>query len=329
LLRLSWLQLQGGHGYASVATNFKHQLSKSGATIIPGTSFDWDAVIAFHPASNAALVGPHKRPDLVFHTMTETYHLPKPQVDLLNRTGVVWVPSLFCQEVFEDSGVQVPIFTVGYGIEANPVRRVQHDGPFRVLAWGDTLTSRKNILTAIQAFIAANLPDAVLEVKLNLGGLPVPTMSWSDDSGDHPNITICHDNWSNYDIQEWLLSGDVGVYLSAGEGYGLMPKEMMATGLPMISVINTGLWSYLNRDVVLYVPSDKLKPSPYFDRIFNTTGMVEHEPDFEAIVAQLHYAYNNREAIYDLGMRGGHHVAQYTWERAGKEAFEQLLEYYG
>lgn len=329
MLRLSWFLAEGGHGYATVGAKLKEAVTKAGAQSLELHRIDWDAIIAVHPPTKGYIVGPRPRPDVVFHTMVEANRLPALWRDMVNRVGLVWVPSKFCEDVFRTGGVTVPIMRTGYAVEGTPVRRQNHDGPFRVLAWGDSLASRKNILLAIQVFIDANLPNSELEVKLNLGDFPIPDLMWTDSNNiDHPNIHIYHGNWEKDRLTNWLHSGDVGIYLSGGEGYGLMPKEMMATGLPMISVINTGMHEYLRHTDVLYVPSDKMVPSPFFNRSYRETGFEMHTPDMEAAVAHLRWAYGNREALYDLGMRGSTSALKDTWDLIGQEAYNKLRTHF-
>jgi glycosyltransferase involved in cell wall biosynthesis len=321
-LRLGYYILEGGHGYAAIGKELKAALGAAGAATIPKDQTDWDLLVAFSPPAGF-LVGPHTRPDVCFHTMIEVNALPANWVTLLNRVGLVWVPSAFCQDVFEGSGVTTPIIRSPYGVRGTPVRRSVRDGTFRVLAWGDTFFSRKNIELTIQAFIAADLKDAELDVKLNLDGISLPVMRWTDEHGhDHPNVTIRHGNWSQAMLNEWMRSGDVGIYLSSGEGYGLMPKEQMASGLPLISVLHTGLTEYLNEQVILPVVS---RLEPIRVPLNNAyTGACHYMPDLESAITQLRWAYHHREELSDLGMTGASHVLQWTWERAGTAAYAQI-----
>ena len=327
-MKLSWFLSDGGHGYATVGHKLHDAVTAAGAESLAEYRSDWDALIVVHPPTRGYLVGPGQRPDVIFHTMVESNRLPTLWRNVINRTGAVWVPSTFCEQVFRDGGVTVPIIRTGYAVEGTPICREEHDGPFRVLAWGDSLASRKNVLLAIQAFIDANLPDATLDVKLNLGDYPIPNAEWVDSSGKaYPNIRVYHAQWPHTMVIDWLRSGDVGIYLSGGEGYGLMPKEMMATGLPIISVINTGMCDYLTPDDVLYVPSDRLVASPFFDRSYRETGFLAHQPDVEAAVSWLRWAYHNRGELYDIGYMAGKAMVVETWESIGRAAYEQMADH--
>lgn len=330
-LRLAWQNLLGGHGYATVGEKLKSALARAGALSCANWATDWDALIVVQPPRYGYLVGPGKRPDIVFHTMTEAEYVPPAWVDLINRTGLLWVPSRFCERVFRAHGVHIPIMRTGYGVEGVPVRRVPNaEQPFRVLAWADTFFSRKHIEWAIEVFIAADLPNAVLEVKLNLGEIHIPETGWTDASGrDHQNIRIIHANWSRERLMSWFYSGDVGLYMSGGEGYGLMPKEMMATGLPMITVINTGMLDYLREDMVLFVPAVGMQDSIPLNCTYRASGIQEYVPDRHIAVEHLRWAEGNRDKLADLGIRGARWVFTDTWESIGYDAYRQLHAHYG
>jgi len=324
-LRLGYYTLQGGHGYASVGKELRSALTLAGAIETQKERYDWHAFLATHPPV-AFLIGPNLRPDVIFHTMTEVSRLPESWVTLLNRVGLVWVPSSFCHEVFRASGVTTPIMQTRYGVRGVPKRRtLSPDGRFRVLAWGDTLFSRKDIQAVIDAFIAANLKDAELDIKLNLNQLQIPTAHWVDERGrEYTNITIRHGDWSRHMLEEWFCSGDVGVYLSRGEGYGLMPKEMMASGLPMISVLHTGLLEYLNPSIILPVHSRRVPVAVPLSGSHAAQGACEYVSDNDSAVAQLCQAYHYREDLYTMGMAGAAHVLKWTWEGVGRSAFDQI-----
>lgn len=325
---LSWLAPHdtAGHGYATVGKRFHDGFKQCGATILPHDAFGWDALVIMSPPTSAYMLGPHQRPDIVLHTMTETNVLPSTWVNILNRVGLAWVPSRFVERVFKSWGVTTPMICVGYGFDGEPVQRVVQDH-FRVLAWGDDLHSRKNMLLAIQAFIAADIPNASLELKLNIGH-PLPDLHWNDGKKTYNNITIRHVTWGKERLQEWLLSGDVGLYLSSGEGYGLMPGEMMRTGLPMISVRHTGLAEYMQPHAILEVESVE-QPSDFFCKRFHVQGATEFRPSLESTVEHLRYASQHREWLSVLGMRGAASLERFSWSDVSDRAYTSICDHYG
>jgi len=151
MIRLNWVTILGKHGYGHIGRQLPRALKAAGAINLPDDQFGWDAQIVVHPPTLASHVGPWPlRPDLVFHTMCETDRIPEAWVNIMNRAGLIWVPSTYCREVFKAAGVITTIMQTSYGVEVNLEGRELHGGPFKVLAWGDALYSRKNIIQAMR-----------------------------------------------------------------------------------------------------------------------------------------------------------------------------------
>lgn len=188
--------------------------------------------------------------------MYECSPVPPPWAPILNRMGLVWVPSQHSKNLLVEGGVETPIMVCGYGIDPSafyPIDRKGRDGPMKFIAWAQGLSSRKNALMSARAFLAAKLPEdeAVLEIKLNDGqGTPY----FKDPDGNvHPNIWCIAANWDTRQVGDWLRGADCFIYLSAGEGFGLKPLEAMGTGLPVICTYNTGMKEYLTGQNALLV----------------------------------------------------------------------------
>lgn len=189
---------------------------------------------------------------------------------------------------------------------------------------GDGLMTRKNVLLSIKAFLQANLPNSYLEVKISDGIAPRAGIMWNGKPAE--NVIINSDPWTRMDLVQWLHSGDVGMYLSRGEGYGLMPMEAMATGLPMIIADNTGMREYASTDVALMVDCPTTAIDESLTAAYGETHFSVH-PDFDQAVEQLRWAYRNRPQLYDLGEKGSAHVTRRTWDEVALEAMYQITEY--
>jgi glycosyltransferase involved in cell wall biosynthesis len=310
-------------GYGVVGKMLGWALEKAGVEFTSG--FDYDlAVIVGLPWS--WLLGKEPRPDLIFHTMYEATPAPPDWVDVINRGRGVWAPSAWVRDLFIESGVTRPVKVGGYGVDTEifrPVSRRGRDGTFRVRAWGRGLISRKNLLLAAQVFDAAGLPDAVLEIKVN-----------SDDTvardGPMPgleNVIVRKGDWKASEIVAWLQAGDVLLYLSSGEGFGLMPLEAMATGLPVICTSNSGMLDYLSENVALLVPCEGVARDAIYSMRFQHDASFL-QPDFDAAVAHLRWAHDERERLYAIGERASAMVERnWTWRKAGERAAALLHEF--
>lgn len=309
-------------GYGVIGQMLKWALEQAGAEIVTGFGYDLSVVVGL-PWS--WLIGPDIRRDLVFHTMYEASPAPPDWVDVMNRSRGVWAPSQWVADLFVESGVRRPVLVGGYGVDTaifRPVSRRGRSGPFRVLAWGRGLISRKNLLTAAKVFAAANLPDAVLEIKVNADDTaaqdgPMPGLD---------NVFVRKVDWSTFALVSWLHAGDALLYLSSGEGFGLMPLEAMATGLPVICAANTGMLDYLSEETALLVPCTAMQQAPLYQARFRHDAWF-HQPDFDAAVEQLRWAYAHREDAYALGERAAAVVERdWTWRKAGDRAMTLLYD---
>jgi glycosyltransferase involved in cell wall biosynthesis len=116
------------------------------------------------------------------------------------------------------------------------------------------------------------------------------------------------------------------MYLSGGEGYGLMPQEAMATGLPMIVANNTGMKEYLTPQNALLVECPSYEKCDSMSAVFNMDLFVT-KPNYDQAVEYLRWAYNNRETLPAIGEQGHKDATRATWEEVALEALFHIREY--
>lgn len=201
-------------------------------------------------------------------TMFETNHIPEIMVDGINFCyDSLFTPSDFCTRVFYESGVRVPVYTIGHGI--NPIewpychreKTAQEEGrPFRFFLYANGFWDilRKNYQLTYDSFIAAferhQKVELILKVN-NSDNLPVNIPF---------NVKVIDGHLSQEKLVQVLNQVDCLVFASSGEGFGLPPREAMSTGLPVI-VANWGALSTLGSvpGLCYPVPVNGLKPARY------------------------------------------------------------------
>lgn len=328
-MRLSWGPMASAElpaGYGTITKKLREALTALGVEIVEQTAFDYDlAVITGLPVAWALGPGASRRPDVIWHTMTEVEPLMPGWAEVINRSGGCWVPSRWVHDTFRASGVTAPMMTAGYGVDTavfQPVERAGRSGPLRVLIWGRGLSSRKNLTKALRVYAAAGLEDAELEIKVNADDSLA-----RDGMGviGRDDVRVIARDWTTTQVARWLQGGDVLLYLSSGEGFGLMPLEAMATGLPVVCAANTGMMDYLDDQVAYLVPCRPGAPvETYRERFgYDARGF---EPDFDAAVAMLRAVYDDRERASEIGQRAASRASLYTWERAGRRALQGLSQ---
>ncbi len=335
LMQVSW-ELDPAGGYAHVARESRLSFQRHGATFVSSYLREWDALLAYcTPVSWIIGQTAQRRPDIVFHTMFEASPLPPGWVENLNNAGLIWVPSRWCEQLFRDHGVTTDILVSGYGVKTDQFAftdRSNRSGPMKFVIWADTIPSRKNVILAARAFVAAGLPDAELEIKVHsFAGMSASGVMrlFTDSQGRSlSNIAIHAGSWPIHRIVAWLHSADCGIYLSGGEGFGLQPIQSGATGLPMIVACNTGMQEYLQPDSYMLVSCPHKIPSVSLTTGFNYPCEI-YQPDFDEAVHWIRWAYEHRSSLWEYGNKAHLQAQSWNWDDQTLPIYNELCRRYG
>lgn len=329
-MRVDWLDGSQGeaNGYAVVASQMRQALEHAGAEMTAGPLDAYDVRVAVSLPDPSLLATGYVQTKTVWHTMLEVSALPEGWAALLNRCGLVWVPSTWVQELFQACGVVAPIAVVGYGVDpavfhANGRLR-NDDGPMRFGVWGDALGTRKHVELGVKAWQEACLADATLEVKITD---TTAGPYWVEEGRELRSIRVFRGPWPRELVADWLRSLDCLIYLSGGEGFGLMPLEAMACGTPVVCAYNTGMMDFLSDLNAITVRRHWPEPAPTYTARFGSEFQpLQLLPDFDEAVAAIRWAAGNRGPVMDMiGRQAAMEAAGWTWQAAG-QAFYGLLQ---
>lgn len=181
-------------------------------------------------------------------TMYEAVGLHRYWVERCNMMDEIWVPSRFCEEIFTQSGVRVPVRIVPGPVDRQVFYQAEkHRSPvFRFLSVF-TFTSRKGWETLLEAYCrefnrdeqvelvlrifhpARPLTEIVSEIAAKIENLGLP-------SDRLPVIKILEEGiLSQCRMRDLYHSADVLVAPSCGEGYGRPLLEALSCGTPVIT----------------------------------------------------------------------------------------------
>jgi len=222
-LKIRWTQTRRDETYES----HPFSLNKLSANIKQRVVFD-----------ALPLVLKHIRDDDIAITIWESDELPVGAAERLNRTKCVIVPSAFCESVFRNSGVKVPIHRIDLGIDEtlfNTPPRNRRRAPIKFgFATRCSLPSlqRKKADNVVSVFAnAVGIHDnAVLELK-GYDGV------WDDVPKDKRFKTISQ-YYTDDEMRDWYNSLHYIINVATG-GWELHAHEAMACGAVPI-VINRG-----------------------------------------------------------------------------------------
>lgn len=153
----------------------------------------------------------------------------------------LWATSQWTAEVFKETTGREDVFVYKHGITSDwsPVRR-NVSGIFRFLHIGEPQI-RKNGQLVVDAFTKLFGNDPNFQLILKVSSIN-STRVYADDGSiigspdsRYSNIVIIDDYLSHDQIIELYHKSSAMVYPTMGEGFGFMPLQALATGMPCIS----------------------------------------------------------------------------------------------
>jgi glycosyltransferase involved in cell wall biosynthesis len=221
-----WFGITDGRfGYGAMVNGFLNNVPK-------GVRLSDRASVAVHMGVPFVIKGFYEGVHKVNFTMWETDEMHPRFIPWLKQYDQVLVPCHHNVELF--SRYHRNVNRVPLGVDGKIWRKIARpENPkFRIHA-GGSLWKRKGLDLVIEA--CKRLPfEHELHIKL------APHARDHGDLSGIPN-TIFHREWMTLDEQvEWFNLADVWVAPARGEGFGLMPAQAIACGVPTIVTATSG-----------------------------------------------------------------------------------------
>ncbi len=206
----------------------------------------------------------------IAYSMFESTQIPPEWVIILNNYfDAVAVPDRFLIDVYEKSGVKIPIFELPLALNldrylAKPLKT--HRRSPLVFANFSASSDRKNQLLLIRAFAKAfgDRADVLLRINSRSGEPHVREAITKEIAElNATNIVFTQFNLSQEEYLNLFDQVDCYVSLSKGEGFSIQPREAMALGIPVIATDNTGQSTICQSGLVKSVDSPHQQPALY------------------------------------------------------------------
>lgn len=261
----------------------------------------------------------------VAYTMWETDTLPddpnrasEQWARLLNTWAeVVVVPCQVQKDLFLRGGVTVPVHVVPLGLDVG-VFHYRERPPQRkfVIVSHGTLTSRKSPVETLTRVCWAALGDKedwllILKTRAGQLGGGKFTPIINDD-----RVVVINRDLSPDGLARLLQHASLGMYLSRWEGWGLAPREAMATGLPVIWTATSGHLEDCDEGYNIPVPVVGKVPLGQYE------GGVD-EPDFAYAAERLREEY---DAWHERGRGQSEMGTRAAAWMAGRRSWEKCAE---
>ena len=289
-------------GYGSMLQGFKDSLPKS-------VTLNDHASVSVHMQVPYACKGWFKGQHRVLFSMWETDELPENFIRWLNHFDQVIVPCQHNVDLFGQHHPDVSHVPLGVDHKFWKPMDVPNDGVFRFQG-GGSLWKRKGLDILVKAFNALKLPDAELHIKAAPHAQDTPTEKLGEK-------IFLNRTWMTPEEQRtWFNQADCFVAVSRGEGFGLMPLQAIASGIPTIISDSTGQsqFSHLAFGVV---PCTKSKAE--------TTGQWD-EPNQKILEELMMEAYLNRATIKQGAVARVPKTKALSWSNATRQLLSLIPE---
>ena len=267
-------------------------------------------------------------------TQWESTKVPPHWADHAKGYDEWWTANEFGAQAFINSGIpaeKIHIFEHGVDALTWTPKKKKLNGPLRFLHI-DSGSPRKRAPLAVEAFKKAFGNNLDYEITLKYSHHAPTQVDWFDEDilanhGEWEGSNVRHikENMSLEELVNLFHFHDVLIYPSEGEGFGLIPLQAMATGMPVIS---TGRWcsyeKYLNGNVI--------------DSHLGTSDIVETYtrfgdvvlPNFDSMVNLMKSVAENFEEqskiFYDQIPEV---VSEYDWQKLTNNAIDSLVKRIG
>ncbi len=310
---------------------------------LAANEIEYDKVILHSTPDTWVFYGQHELDRYrIGYTVWETSELHPIWRSSCGRVDEVWVPSTWNQDVFESSGVGVPVLVVPHAIAVPDLEAPRGSVPialpaeafvfYSIFQWQERKNPQGLISAYLSAFSGEDKVVLVLKTYLENHETDEGEIRERIDAAkarlrlDHyPDIVPLVANLSRDEILALHRRGDCFVLLQRAEGWGLPHFEAAACGNPVITPSFGGQTEFVTPETGYLVdytlrPVSDMPWSPFY---IGTQHWCE--PDLQHAIQQMRAAFLDRAQGRERGARGRRLIAErFTRERIGERIVERL-----
>ena len=291
-----------------------------------------------HGTNNFKNSGDYK---IAFST-TEVSGIPQDWVKCFNEMDEVWATSEFARQAFIKSGVVVPVFNIGEGVDSetfNPDIAPFSNPPketfrfFSNFAWG----KRKGVDLLFEAFRREFSKDEDVCLMLKClksyqgHNIKDEMAKLFDRKGAAP-IYMYEVELEKYELGRMYNMAQVFVWPSRGEGFGLPAIEAAACGMPIIASNHSAHLEFLLKDgkplpgVLLL--DGKIVDYDGGDSMYYP-GFKWFEPDINDLRKKMRYAFEHYKELKEKALETSEYIRkEFDWGISTDRIIARLEEIY-
>lgn len=231
------------------------------------------------------------------YTPWESTQVPKGWVSNMELCDEVWTTSTFVKDVFQSILPSTDVFVLHHGIsdEFTIVDR-EITKTFNFLHIGGD-SQRKNSQMAVEAFL--ELFEGKPEFKLILKYSKDSNAFYKDNlilrpAEEHPQILGIPGNFDTNDLVKLYHKCHCLIYPTKGEGFGMIPFESIATGMPTICTNLTGCADFADFSLPLKADWVEAKEN---NMLYQTDTGLWASPDYNHLLILMQQVVNSYDDI--------------------------------
>lgn len=301
-----------------------------------GVKFNYDAQLAIHFRYPDIFETVPGKINCLF-TMYESEEIPGYFARALDKCDAVIAPSKWNVEVFRRY-TKTPVYHVPLGVNLDMFKGIKRsrprNRPFRWL-WIGAHNMRKGWKEVVDAWTYRG-PDGKSPALLDdpRCELYMKTTHEQPILNKSANVTVDSRRLMDHELLMLYADADGFVFPSMGDAWGLTVNEALATALPVVTCIHTGITDFADDTVCRPVKFEPTMVKIMLPHTLHELGMDDHltsayKADVKDLVKQMRWVMDHWVKARDMGIRGFKRARQFTWEAAGKKMIEVLEEIEG
>jgi glycosyltransferase involved in cell wall biosynthesis len=252
-------------------------------------------------------------------------------IDSMNSVDEIWVGNYFARDAVLNSGVKTPTYVFEHGIDSMWKPRMRGKNGKVKFLHVDSGSPRKRADLVEKAFKDAfgNNPNAQLTLKYRPGeisidiGIGIGLSNLLDNDFASSNIVKIDQMLSQEEMIQLYYDHDVLVYPSEGEGFGFIPLQALASGMPVISTSRWCSYEKYLGDNIIESTIGPTKSTGYFEGevvLLDYDSLVHLMKNaYENIDSQCNYYFNQADDVY----------AEYNWQTRCDSMLTSFIERVG
>ena len=230
-------------------------------------------------------------------------------IESMNQVDEIWTGNQFAANAVIESKVKTPVYVFEHGIDDGWTPKMRGKGSKIRFLHVDSGSPRKRADLVEKAFLTLFKGNTDVELTLKYhsheydGGFSV-----LDLFNDNKNVKKIYKTVTHEEMVELFHSHDVLVYPSEGEGFGFIPLQALATGMPTIS---TGRWCSYEKYMPGNIIDSKLGRTTYTGYEYGDVVLAE----FDSLVQLMENAYKNINSQAEFYYKQAPKVyKEYNWQ---------------